>query len=80
LPIFFGNKNYQKFQEAVDLERLTGAKVISNTLEFANEFQKLYDDLTLRKQKSDIIKKYVEENTGGTEKIIAFVQGLGIRD
>jgi 3-deoxy-D-manno-octulosonic-acid transferase len=80
LPIFFGNKNYQKFQEAVDLERLTGAKAISNTLEFANDFQKLYHDLTLRKQKSDIIKKYVEENTGGTEKIIAFVQGLGIGD
>jgi 3-deoxy-D-manno-octulosonic-acid transferase len=80
LPIFFGNKNYQKFQEAVDLERLTGAKAISNTLEFANEFQKLYHDLTLRKQKSDIIKKYVEENTGGTEKIITYVQGLGIGD
>jgi 3-deoxy-D-manno-octulosonic-acid transferase len=73
LPIFFGNKNYQKFQEAVDLERLTGAKAISSSLEFANEFQKLYYNLSLRKQKFDIIKKYVEENTGGTEKIIAFV-------
>ncbi|MBK6979110.1 MAG: hypothetical protein IPH28_20060 [Cytophagaceae bacterium] len=22
VPVFFGNKNYQKFQEAVDLEKL----------------------------------------------------------
>jgi 3-deoxy-D-manno-octulosonic-acid transferase len=78
LPIFFGNENYQKFQEAVDLEQLTGAKVVSNTLEFANEFQKLYDDLALRKQKSDIIKKYVEENTGGTEKIIKYVEVVSL--
>jgi 3-deoxy-D-manno-octulosonic-acid transferase len=76
LPIFFGNKNYQKFQEAIDLERLTGAKAISDTKEFKNEFQKLYDDLTLRKQKSDIIKKYVEENTGGTDKVIEFIKNL----
>jgi 3-deoxy-D-manno-octulosonic-acid transferase len=76
LPIFFGNKNYQKFQEAVDLERLTGAKAISSSIEFANEFQKLYYNLSLRKQKSDIIKKYVEENTGGTDKVIEFIKNL----
>jgi 3-deoxy-D-manno-octulosonic-acid transferase len=78
LPIFFGNKNYKKFQEAVDLERLTGAKAIENTEEFALEFEKLYDDLELRKQKSDIIKKYVQDNLGGTDKIINYVRGYGI--
>jgi 3-deoxy-D-manno-octulosonic-acid transferase len=80
LPIFFGNKNYKKFQEAVDLEALTGAKAINNTAEFAFEFEKLYDDLGLRKQKSDIIKKYVQDNLGGTDRIIKYVEGLGIRD
>ncbi len=81
LPIFFGNKNYRKFQEAIDLERLTGAKAISNTEEFALEFEKVYNDLGLRKQKSDIIKKYVEENLGGTDKIIKYVKGvMGLRD
>lgn len=73
LPIFFGNKNYQKFQEAVDLERLTGAKAIENTAEFILEFQKLYDDIDLRNQKSNIIKKYVNENLGGTDKIIKYI-------
>lgn len=76
LPIFFGNKNYKKFQEAVDLERLTGAKVINHTSEFALEFEKLYNDLDLRKQKSDLIKKYVQDNLGGTDKIIEYVKGI----
>ena len=43
LPIFFGNKNYKKFQEAVDLEELNGAKSIADTAEFEVEFRKLYD-------------------------------------
>jgi 3-deoxy-D-manno-octulosonic-acid transferase len=73
LPIFFGNKNYKKFQEALDLERLAGAKAINDTAEFEVEFQKLYDDIDLRKQKSDIIKKYVQDNLGGTDKIIKYV-------
>jgi 3-deoxy-D-manno-octulosonic-acid transferase len=80
LPIFFGNKNYKKFKEALDLERLTGAKAIENTEEFTLEFEKLYNDLELRKQKTDIIKKYVQDNLGGTDKIIKYVEGLGIRE
>lgn len=74
LPIFFGNKNYRKFQEAVDLEELTGAKPVENTTDFASEFEKLYNDLDLRKRKSDIIKNYVKENLGGTDKVIKYVK------
>ena len=76
LPIFFGNKNYKKFQEAVDLESLGGAKSINGTADFDIEFRKLYDDLVLRNQKSEIIKRYVQENTGGTNKIIKYTEGL----
>jgi len=76
LPIFFGNKNYQKFQEAIDLERLTGAKAINDTAEFSLEFQKLYDNIELRNQKSNIVKQYVEENLGGTDRIIEYVRKL----
>jgi 3-deoxy-D-manno-octulosonic-acid transferase len=73
LPIFFGNKVYKKFKEAVDLERLTGAKSIADTITFEKEFIQLYDDVALRKEKSEIIQKYVEENLGGTDKIIKYV-------
>ena len=73
LPIFFGNKNYHKFKEALDLEKLMGAKSINDTAEFALDFHKLYSDIELRNQKSTIIKKYVAENLGGTDKIIKYV-------
>lgn len=79
LPIFFGNKKYKKFQEAVDLEKLNGAKSVKNIKDFEMEFRKLYDNLVLRNQKSEIIKKYVEENTGGTDKIIEFINNLEIK-
>lgn len=79
LPIFFGNKKYKKFQEAVDLEKLNGAKSVKNITDFEMEFRKLYDNLVLRNQKSEIIKKYVEENTGGTDKIIEFINNLEIK-
>lgn len=72
LPIFFGDKNYRKFKEAVDLERLTGAKAINNSAEFALEFQKLYNDIELRNQKSTIIRKYMQENLGATDKVIKY--------
>ena len=72
LPIFFGDRNYHKFQEATDLEQLTGAKAINNSDEFALEFQKLYSDIELRNQKSTIIRKYVEDNLGGTDKVIKY--------
>jgi 3-deoxy-D-manno-octulosonic-acid transferase len=72
LPIFFGDRNYHKFQEAIDLEQLTGAKAINNSDEFALEFQKLYSDIELRNQQSTIIRKYVEDNLGGTDKVIKY--------
>ena len=76
MPIFFGDKNYKKFQEATDLERLGGAKVVTNTEDFEIEFKKLYDDSELRNQKSEVVRKYVKDNTGGTIKIIKYIDRL----
>ncbi|PWK26787.1 3-deoxy-D-manno-octulosonic-acid transferase [Arcicella aurantiaca] len=73
LPIFFGNEIYKKFQEAVDLEQLGGAKAIANTAEFEQNFVQLYKDSTLRQNKTNIIRQYVQENLGGTDKIINYV-------
>lgn len=73
LPIFFGNKVYKKFQEAVDLERLGGAKAIENTNEFEQNFVQMYKDRKLRQDKTNIIQQYVRENLGGTDKIINYV-------
>ena len=78
LPIFFGNKNYQKFQEAVDLIRIGGAKAIADTAEFKEHFEELYFNENIRKEKSELIQSYVQENLGGTDKIIKFITELSI--
>ena len=78
LPIFFGNKNYQKFQEAVDLIRIGGAKAIADTAEFKEHFEELYFNENVRKEKSELIQNYVQDNLGGTEKIIKFITELSI--
>jgi 3-deoxy-D-manno-octulosonic-acid transferase len=78
LPIFFGNKNYQKFQEAIDLISIGGAKSIANTAEFKVSFEELYYHENLRKEKSALIQGYVQENLGGTDKIIKFITELSI--
>ena len=76
MPIFFGNKNYQKFQEATDLQEFVGAIAIYDTQHFAKLFGKFYDDEDLRKHISKMVGNYVKRNTGGTKKIIEFVKNL----
>lgn len=78
LPIFFGNNNYQKFQEAMDLVSIGGANVIADTETLKDSFEKLYFDDSLRNEKSKIILNYVKENVGGTDKIINFITELSI--
>lgn len=78
LPIFFGNRNYLKFQEARDLISLKGANPIGNTEEFTGIFEKLFFNENLRHEQSERILEYVKNNVGGTEKIIAFSKKLGL--
>ena len=42
LPIFFGNKNFEKFQEAVDLTRQQGAWAICDTEDFQGKAKKRF--------------------------------------
>ena len=76
MPIFFGNKNYQKFQEATDLQEFIGAIAIIDTQQFAKMFEQFYDNKDLRQHISKMVENYVKRNTGGTEKVIEFVKNL----
>ena len=76
LPIFFGNKVYTKFQEAMDLIAIGGAQVIDNTQTFESIFTSLYQDFDKRKEVSDKILTYVKSNIGSTQTIINFVKNL----
>ncbi len=76
MPIFFGNKNYQKFKEAVELSELGGAFPIGSTEEFTNTFRSLYENEGKRTKASNICRQYIADNVGATAKIIDFCKEL----
>ncbi len=71
LPIFFGNKHYRKFQEAVDLVENGGAFTISDHSELKKRFSTLLE-LQNWKKSSQVCKNYVISNTGATDAIINY--------
>ncbi len=79
LPIFFGNKNFNKFQEAVDLVNLGGAFTIKNEKELVTKFKKLGESAVWQ-QASDISKNYVTSNTGATTTIVEFCKNNFINE
>lgn len=72
-PIFFGNKNYQKFKEATDLIELGGAFSFEDQITFKSKFIALTNDKNYYSQTSAISKKYVTTNIGATEKIMKLI-------
>ncbi len=76
LPIFFGNKYYQKFQEAVDLIKLGGAFSIAATNDISLIVNELQENLEKKNQTSLICKNYVLDNTGATEKVMNVVVSI----
>jgi len=67
IPVFFGDRKYKKFQEALDLLDLGVAFTIHGTLE--EVFEGL--DLAEIRRKADA---YVNRNTGATGKILAYLE------
>ncbi len=76
VPIFFGNKNYLKFQEASDLIMRGGAFEIENYF----ELKKMYERFILFPENfllaCDVTRNYVKENIGATEKIVAYCKSI----
>lgn len=75
IPIFFGNKSYQKFQEAVDLLNRGGAFAIEDYPSMKAKYDALeFDDAYSRA--CAITRSYVQENLGATEKIMQHCRTL----
>jgi 3-deoxy-D-manno-octulosonic-acid transferase len=70
MPIFFGNKAYQKFREAQELISLGGAFSIKNVEEFLLLFSKLYSEQSFLSKVSAISRNFVEKNIGGTQQVL----------
>lgn len=75
IPIFFGNKSYQKFQEAIDLINRGGAFEVADFPDFKNK----YETVTLPQTfllACEVTRQYVEENLGATEKVMEHCRKL----
>ncbi len=76
MPIFFGNKNYTRFQEANDLIALGGAFEIGSY----NELKTMHERLILFPESyllaCKVTQQYVNENRGATPKIIDYCKTI----
>ncbi|RAV99097.1 3-deoxy-D-manno-octulosonic acid transferase [Pseudochryseolinea flava] len=73
VPIFFGNKNYTKFKEAVDLINRGGAFDVADY----TDLKMKYEMVTLPESfllACEVTRQYVEENLGATEKILTYCE------
>ncbi|QQL48589.1 3-deoxy-D-manno-octulosonic acid transferase [Mucilaginibacter ginkgonis] len=68
LPVIFG-PNYQAFKEAKDVVALGAGISVSNTEELKSAADKFMTDDAERLRAGKIMKDYVKQNTGATEKI-----------
>ncbi len=69
MPVFFGNKKYKKFQEALDLLAIGVATAVDQELEGAF---RAVDPERIRSS----AEEYVERNAGATAKILEFIKPL----
>lgn len=71
VPIFFGNKDYEKYQEAVDLINRGGAFEVRDYTDLKAKYEMLNAPETFLLA-CDVTRLYVEENLGATEKIMHY--------
>ena len=76
LPLFFGDRNYLKFQEAVDLVERKGAFPIRNTEHFRTIFTEIYENQALQQEIKQRNLEFIEENLGATEQILNYCKKL----
>jgi 3-deoxy-D-manno-octulosonic-acid transferase len=74
LPVLFGNKCYQKFQEAVDLIALGGAWALEDTTAAEQKLRELLDTPQAREAAGAVCRTYVRDHTGATEAVMQRVK------
>lgn len=75
IPVFFGNKKFEKFQEAKDLINRGGAFDVADYTDFLAK----YEMVTIPENfmlACEVTKAYVQENLGATEKIMNHCHNL----
>jgi 3-deoxy-D-manno-octulosonic-acid transferase len=75
IPIFFGNRNYEKFQEAKDLINRGGAFEVSDYVDLKEKFEMVNAPESFMLA-CEVTRAYVTENLGATEKIMQYCRKL----
>lgn len=76
MPILFGNKKYQKFQEAIDLIEEGSAKAIADTDEAKQYLREWTTEDVKRIKLNAISENYVASRIGATEIVMKKVKNL----
>ncbi len=76
LPIIFGNKNFEKFQEAVDLIKQQGAWAIGNTSDFQKKLEFLLNSPPAQEKSGATNRAYVQTRVGATPAVMQQVAKL----
>jgi 3-deoxy-D-manno-octulosonic-acid transferase len=72
IPVFFGNKNYNKYKEANDLIMRGGAFEVSGYAELKAKYELMIDRPENFLLACEVTRSYVEENLGATKKIVDY--------
>ncbi|MEX1239443.1 MAG: 3-deoxy-D-manno-octulosonic acid transferase, partial [Cyclobacteriaceae bacterium] len=75
VPVLFGDKNYEKFQEATDLINRGGAFPVADYPDLKHKYEILNTPETFLLA-CEVCRQYVEENTGATGKIMEYCRGV----
>lgn len=75
IPIFFGNRNFEKFQEAKDLINRGGAFEVSDYVDLTEKFEMVSAPESFMLA-CEVTRTYVTENLGATEKIMQYCRKL----
>lgn len=76
IPVFFGNRNYQKFQEANELIMRGGAFEVSDYADLKAKYESLMSMPENYLLAVEVTKSYVAENIGATQKVINYCHTL----
>ncbi|GAB5523724.1 MAG: glycosyltransferase N-terminal domain-containing protein [Roseivirga sp.] len=74
LPVIFGNKGLEKFPESLELAELGGAFTIASQQDLDEIYAQLSKDKAFRDTASGICQQYIQDSTGATAKIIAYLK------
>jgi 3-deoxy-D-manno-octulosonic-acid transferase len=72
--VFFGNKNYQKFHEAVDLVSLGLAFPIADAASLEQKMRSIFEDDDVLVNKQVMSRNYVALQAGATNRIMAYIE------